>query len=152
MLSPPTLVATGWRALASTPALALHGPFHRSVFSVVPSYKVREVTKMPKAIHVAESIEAPQHKTTQVVAKLGTRSWAKRPDRSPHQSVRPWPITLFLKPTGAAPVRSAPPRRPVGGELAEARLRHVAGTQWGIKRTCLAMDELFNQSHAAVAA
>jgi putative transposase len=35
--------------------------------------------------------------------------------------------------------------------LAAARPRHVAGTQWGIKRY-LSMDEMFKQPHATVAA
>jgi hypothetical protein len=44
--------------------------FYRNVFSHVPAGKLGEVALMLKAIHAQESLEAAQHKTVEVVAKL----------------------------------------------------------------------------------
>jgi putative transposase len=60
---------------------------YRNVFSVVPSDTLRKVAKMLKAIHAAEDIEAAQHKTAQVMAKLRDMK-LRRPGRSRPASPR----------------------------------------------------------------
>ena len=46
--------------------------FYRNVFSVVPKSKVKNVVKMPKAIHVQESKKASREKAAAVVSELKT--------------------------------------------------------------------------------
>lgn len=44
--------------------------FYRNIFSVVPRNRMREVTRMLKAIHAQESKEAARKKTADVVEQL----------------------------------------------------------------------------------
>lgn len=143
--------------------------FYRNVFSVVPSGKVREVAKMLKAIHAAEDIEAALQKTAQVVAKLREMKLGEAAKKVEAYIGETFAYYAFPE-THWRRIRTNNPlermmreirrrTRVVGAfpdgqsalMLAAARLRHVAGTQWGIKRY-LTMDELFKQSHATVAA
>jgi transposase-like protein len=126
--------------------------FYRNVFSHVPAGKLREVALMLKAIHAQESLEAAQHKTVEVVAKLRAMRLGKAAELV--EAGAPETLTYYAFPEEHwRRVRTNNPlerimreirrrTRVVGAfpdgnsalNLAAARLRHIAGTRWSTKR------------------
>lgn len=126
--------------------------FYRNVFSAVPSGKVREVAAMLKAIHAAEDREAAQDKAEQVIAKLEAMKLAKAAEKVRDNLIDT--LTYYSFPeTHWRRIRTNNPlerlmreirrrTRVVGAfpdghsalMLCAARLRHIAGTTWGVKR------------------
>ena len=133
--------------------------FYRNVFSVVPRGKVREVSMMLKAIHAQESKDAARQKAAQVADKLREmrlKAAAKKVDESIEETLtfmdfpsQHWTrirtnntlerlnreIKRRTKPIGAFPDGNS------ALMLVCARLRHVAGSDWGTKRY-MNMDHL----------
>lgn len=136
--------------------------FYRNVFSHVPSTKVREVSHMLKAIHAQENRRAAEEKTASVIAELTgqrlTRAaelirehigetltyyafpdghWIKIRTNNPLERImkeirrRTWVVGAF--PDGQSCLN-----------LAAARLRHIAGTQWSTRKY-MDMKPLFEE-------
>ena len=126
--------------------------FYRNVFSVTPRNKMKEVSMMLKAIHAQESKEAAKQKAEQVAVKLREMKLQKAAQKVedgieetltymnfPYQH---WSrirtnntierlnreIKRRTKAIGAFPDGNS------ALMLVCARLRHVAGTQWGTRR------------------
>jgi len=133
--------------------------FYRNVFSHVPRPKMREVAAMLKAIHAAEDVQAAREKARQVVAKLRdqrlTRA-AELVEKSIEETLgyyefpeEHWrrirtnnPLERILREIRRRTrVVGAFPDGQSALNLAAARLRHVAGTEWSTKRY-LSMDLL----------
>lgn len=133
--------------------------FYRNVFSHVPRQKMREVAAMLKAIHAAEDVQAAKEKARQVVNKLRdqrlTRAaelveasvdetfayysfpeehWRRIRTNNPLERIMR-EIRRRTKVVGAFPDGQS------ALNLAAARLRHIAGTEWSTKRY-LSMDLL----------
>ena len=126
--------------------------FYRNIFSVVPKSKVKNVAKMLKAIHAQESKKASREKAAAVVAELKamklpeaakkvadgieetltycdfpSEHWAKiRTNNVIERMNRE--IRRRTRVVGAFPDGNS------ALMLVCARLRHVAGTQWGCKK------------------
>ena len=133
--------------------------FYRNIFSVTPRKKMKAVAMMLKAIHAQESKEAAREKARQVAAKLQemklgaaakklqdgieetltymdfpTQHWTRiRTNNTIERLNRE--IKRRTKAIGAFPDGQS------ALMLVCARLRHVAGTQWGTKRY-MNMDHL----------
>ena len=126
--------------------------FYRNVFSVVPKSKVKIVAKMLKAIHAQESKKASREKASAVVAELKamklkeaakkeedgieetltycdfpSEHWARIRTNNVierlNREIRRRPRVVGTFPDGNSALM-----------LVCARLRHVAGTQWGNKK------------------
>jgi len=126
--------------------------WYRNVFSHVPSTRVREVARMLKAIHASEDLEAAQGKAGEVVAKLRTMRLGKAAELVETTAVET--LTYYAFPDEHwRRIRTNNPlerimreirrrTRVVGafpdGEsalnLAAARLRHIAGSRWALRR------------------
>lgn len=126
--------------------------FYRNVFSVVPHGKVREVAMMLKAIHAQESKEAAKQKAKQIVQKLKEmklRAAAQKVEDSIDETLtfmdfpsQHW--TRIRTNNSLDRLNREIKRRtkaidafPDGNSalmLVCARLRHVAGSNWGVKR------------------
>jgi putative transposase len=126
--------------------------FYRNVWSLVPAGKVKEVAAMLKAIHASEDREAALQKAAQVVKRLRemklpaaatliensiseTLSYYAFP--SEHQ--RPLrtnnPLERLMKEIRRRTrVVGSFPDGNSALILVSARLRHIAGTQWGTRR------------------
>ena len=126
--------------------------FYRNVFSVVPHGKVRMVAMMLKAIHSQESRKSARLKAAQVAAELREmklRAAAKKVEDSIEETLtfmdfpsQHWTrirtnntlerlnreIKRRTRPIGAFPDGNS------ALMLVCARLRHVAGSDWGTKR------------------
>ena len=126
--------------------------FYRNVFSVVPRGKIREVAMMLKAIHSQENKKAARQKASQIIANLREmklKSAAQKVEDGIEETLtfmdfpsQHWSrirtnnalerlnreIKRRTKPIGAFPDGNS------ALMLACARLRHVAGTEWGHKR------------------
>ena len=126
--------------------------FYRNVFSVVPHGKVRTVAMMLKAIHSQESRKSARLKAAQVAAELREmklRAAAKKVEDSIEETLtfmnfpsQHWTrirtnntlerlnreIKRRTRPIGAFPDGNS------ALMLVCARLRHVAGSDWGTKR------------------
>ncbi len=126
--------------------------FYRSIFSVTPRNKMKSVSMMLKAIHAQEGKEAAREKAAQVAEKLKemklsaaakklqdgidetltymnfpTQHWSRiRTNNTIERLNRE--IKRRTKAIGAFPDGQS------ALMLVCARLRHVAGTQWGTKR------------------
>ena len=116
--------------------------FYRNVFSVVPKSKVKIVAKMLKAIHAKESKKASREKAKAVVAELRAmklKEAAKKVEDGIDET-----LTYCDFPSVIERLNREIRRRtrvvgtfPDGNSalmLVCARLRHVAGTQWGNKK------------------
>ena len=126
--------------------------FYRNVFSVVPKSKVKIVAKMLKAIHAQESKKASREKAKAVVAELRAmklKAAAKKVEDGIEE-----PLTYCDFPSAhwtrirtnnviERLNREIRRRTRVVGSFPDgnsalmlvcARLRHVAGTQWGNKK------------------
>ena len=126
--------------------------FYRNVFSHVPSTKVREVSHMLKAIHAQENREAAREKAAAVIAELRgqrmTRAaelveesigetltyyafpdihWQKIRTNNPLERIMK-EIRRRTRVVGAFPDGQS------CLNLAAARLRHIAGTQWSTRK------------------
>jgi len=140
--------------------------FYRNVFSHVPSTKVREVSHRLKAIHAQESRTAAQEKAEAVIAELRrqrlTRAaelvetsvgetltyyafpdihWQKIRTNNPLERIMK-EIRRRTRVVGAFPDGQS------CLNLAAARLRHIAGTKWSLKRY-MNMDLLKQQRMTA---
>jgi transposase-like protein len=126
--------------------------FYRNVFTAVPPGKVKEVAAMLKAIHAQEDRDSAQDKARQVVAKLGALRLPKAASlvregiaetlaymAFPREHWRSLRTNNMLERLMRELRRRT---RVVGcfpdGEsalmLVGARLRHVPGTKWGLRR------------------
>jgi len=146
--------------------------FYRNVFSHVPSTKVREVSHMLKAIHAQESRTTATEKAEAVVTELRRQRMTKAADlveENVDQTLTyyAFPDSHWIKLRTNNPLerimREIRRRTRVVGafpdgqpclNLAAARLRHIAGTQWSMRRY-MNMDPLNaaknDQTGAAVA-
>ena len=131
---------------------ALHGTFYRNVFSVVPKSKIKIVTKMLKAIHAQESKKASREKAKAVVAELRAmklKEAAKKVEDGIEETLTycdfPSEHWTRIRTNNVIERLNREIRRrtrvvgtfPDGNSalmLVCARLRHVAGTQWGSKK------------------
>ncbi|MDP5360854.1 MAG: IS256 family transposase [Paracoccaceae bacterium] len=144
--------------------------FYRNVFSLVPSGKVRDVSKMLKAIHAQEDREAAAEKMGAVIIELRRQRLNKAADlleESGHETLTyyAFPDSHWIKLRTNNPLerimREIRRRTRVVGafpdgksclNLAAARLRHIAGTQWATRKY-MNMTPLFaDQTQGAVVA
>ena len=132
------------------PAGTVH--FYRNIFSVVPRFKVKIVAKMLKAIHAQESKKASREKAKAVVAELKTmklKEAAKKVEDGIEETLTycdfPSEHWTRIRTNNVIERLNREIRRrtrvvgtfPDGNSalmLVCARLRHVAGTQWGNKK------------------
>ena len=126
--------------------------FYRNVFSVVPKSKVKIVAKMLKAIHAQESKKASREKAKAVVAELRVmklKEAAKKVEDGIEKTLTycdfPSEHWTRIRTNNVIERLNREIRRrtrvvgtfPDGNSalmLVCARLRHVAGTQWGSKK------------------
>jgi transposase-like protein len=126
--------------------------FYRNVFSHVPRPKMREVAAMLKAIHAAEDVAAAREKAEAVIAKLREQRLTKAAElveTSVHETLayygfpeEHWrrirtnnPLERILREIRRRTrVVGAFPDGQSALNLAAARLRHVAGSEWSTKR------------------
>lgn len=126
--------------------------FYRNVFAKTPRSRMREVADMLKAIHAQESREAAQLKAKDVVVKLRamklsaaaqiledgideTLSYYAFPGEHRRHLRTNNPLERIMKEIRRRTrVVGAFPDGNSALMLVAARLRHVAGTQWGAKR------------------
>ena len=144
--------------------------FYRNVFSLVPSGKVREVSKMLKAIHAQEDRKAAAEKMGLIITELCRQRLNKAADlleESGHETLTyyAFPDSHWIKLRTNNPLerimREIRRRTRVVGafpdgksclNLAAARLRHIAGTQWATRKY-MNMTPLFaDQTQGAVVA
>ena len=140
--------------------------FYRNVFSHVPSTKVRAVAHMLKAIHAQESRQAAARKAAEVVAALRAQKLSRAAELVESRieetfSFYAFPDQHWIKLKTNNPLerimREIRRRTRVVGafpdgqsalNLAAARLRHIAGTKWSLKRY-MNMDLLKQQRMTA---
>jgi transposase-like protein len=133
--------------------------FYRNVFSHVPRPKLREVAAMLKAIHAAEDGLAANEKALQVIAKLReqrltraaelveasveeTFAYYSFPEEHWRRIRTNNPLERILREIRRRTrVVGSFPDGQSALNLAAARLRHVAGSEWSTKRY-LSMDLL----------
>ena len=126
--------------------------FYRNVFSVVPKSKVKIVAKMLKAIHAQESKKASREKAKAVVAELRAmklKEAAKKVEDGIEETLTycDFPSEHWTRIRTNNVIerlnREIRRRTRVVGTFPDsnsalmlvcARLRHVAGTQWGCKK------------------
>ena len=144
--------------------------FYRNVFSLVPSGKVRDVAKMLKAIHAQENRKAAAEKMAAIVSELRAMRLTKAAellDERGHETLTYYgfPDSHWIKLRTNNPLerimREIRRRTRVVGafpdgksclNLAAARLRHIAGTQWSTRKY-INMTPLFaDQTQGAVVA
>jgi len=133
--------------------------FYRNVFSVVPKGRVREVAAMLKAIHAQEDRKAATEKIQAVITKLEAmklKNAAKMLREGAQETLsyydfpsQHWRSIKTNNPLERL-MREIRRRTRVVGNfpdgqsalmLVGARLRHIAGTKWGIRRY-MDMDRL----------
>ena len=133
--------------------------FYRNIFTVVPSKHMRAAADMLKAIHACEDREAAQDKAVAVIEKLTAMRLKEAAQRiqdgiADTLTYYSFPASHWRRIRTNNPLerimREIRRRTRVVGAfpdgksalmLAAARLRHIAGTQWGTKRY-LKMDLL----------
>ena len=126
--------------------------FYRNVFSVVPKSKVKNVAKMLKAIHAQESKKASREKAASVIAELKSMKLseaAKKVEAGIEETLTycdfPSEHWVKIRTNNVIERMNREIRRrtrvvgafPDGNSalmLVCARLRHVAGNQWGSKK------------------
>ena len=126
--------------------------FYRNVFSVVPRRKLALVAAMLKAIHASEDLKAAQEKAQAVIEKLQTMKLPKAAKKVQESIAET--LTYYLFPQKHwRRIRTNNPLERIMKEirrrtkvvgafpdgqsalmLCAARLRHIAGTRWGLKR------------------
>jgi transposase-like protein len=145
--------------------------FYRNVFSHVPTTKVREISHMLKAIHAQESREAAQEKAAAVIDELRRQKLGKAGDLVEAHidetlSYYSFPDSHWLKIRTNNPLERIMKEirrrtRVVGAfpdgqsclNLAAARLRHIASSQWSTRKY-MNMAPLYAEqtsTHGAVA-
>lgn len=145
--------------------------FYRNVFSHVPTTKVREISHMLKAIHAQESREAAQEKAAMIIEDLRRQKLGKAADLievhiDETLTFYAFPDSHWLKIRTNNPLERIMKEirrrtRVVGAfpdgqsclNLAAARLRHIAGSQWSTRKY-MNMDPLYMEqtsTHGAVA-
>ena len=126
--------------------------FYRNVFSVVPSKHMRTVSDMLKAIHACEDRAAAQAKARAVIEKLRTMRLKDAAEKI-REGIEETLTFYSFPPPHWRRIRTNNPLERIMREirrrtrvvgafpdgksalmLAAARLRHIAGTQWGTKR------------------
>ena len=133
--------------------------FYRNVFSHVPSTKVRDVAKMLKAIHAQENRAAAEKKMVDVAVELRAQRMTKAAElveEKGHETLTYYgfPDSHWIKLRTNNPLerlmREIRRRTHVVGafpdgesclNLAAARLRHIAATNWSTRRY-MSMDPL----------
>jgi len=142
--------------------------FYRNVFTLVPKGKVREVAAMLKAIHAQENRQEALKKAQNVAKKLElmklgkaakllnegieeTLSYYDFPEEH-HRRIRTNnPLERIMREIRRRTrVVGAFPDGNSALMLVAARLRHIAGTKWGLKQY-LKMDRLEDQAREAAA-
>ena len=126
--------------------------FYRNIFSVVPKSKVKNVAKILKAIHAQESKKASREKAAAVVSELKTMKLpeaAKKVEAGIEETLTYCDFSsehwVKIRTNNVIERMNREIRRrtrvvgafPDGNSalmLVCARLRHVAGTQWGCKK------------------
>src|SRR4029450_1543255 len=126
--------------------------WYRNIFSHVPSTKVREIAAMLKAIHAGEDIAAAREKAIRVIEKLRglrlsraaelveaaveeTLGYYAFPEEHWRRIRTNNPLERILREIRRRTrVVGASPDGQSALNLAAARLRHIAGTAWSIKR------------------
>jgi len=126
--------------------------FYRNMFSVVPRSKMKSVAKMLKAIHSQESKKAAREKAKAVIEELRQMKLKEAADKlekgiEETLAYMAFPYEHWSKIRTTNLVerinREIKRRTRVVGTFPDgnsalmlvcARLRHVAGTQWGVKR------------------
>jgi transposase-like protein len=126
--------------------------WYRNVWSLVPKGKVKDVAAMLKAIHAQEDLEAACDKAQAVVAKLRSMKLGKAADcveegymetlsymsfpREHWRKIRTNnPLERIMKEIRRRTrVVGAFPDGNSALMLVAARLRHIAGTKWAMKR------------------
>ena len=126
--------------------------FYRNVLTIVPKGRVKEVATMLKAIHAQEDLKEARKKASSVVAKLEAMKLKKAADIV-REGVEET-LTYYAYPaehwrrirtnnTMERIIREIRRRTRVVGNfpdgesalmLVAARLRHIAGTKWGLRR------------------
>lgn len=140
--------------------------FYRNVFSHVPSTKVRDVAKMLKAIHAQENRAAAAEKMAAVVAELRRQRMVKAAELVEEKGAETltyyaFPDSHWIKLRTNNPLerlmREIRRRTKVVGafpdgesclNLAAARLRHIAATNWSTRRY-MTMEPLAEMKHTA---
>ena len=133
--------------------------FYKNVFSVTPKNKMKEVSMMLKAIHAQESKDAAKEKAQQVAQKLREMKLSKAAQKVEdgiHETLTymsfPYQHWTRIRTNNTIERLNREIKRrtkaigafPDGNSalmLVCARLRHVAGTEWGAKRY-MNMDHL----------
>ena len=126
--------------------------FYRNVFAVTPRSKAKQVAKMLKAIHAQESKKAAREKAKAVVEELRSmklKEAAKKVESGIEEALTycDFPIEYWTRIRTNNVIerlnREIRCRTCVDGSFPDgnsalmlvcARLRHVAGTQWGNKK------------------
>jgi len=126
--------------------------WYRNVFSVVPRGKMKEVAAMLKAIHAQEDAAAARDKAAAVATKLEAMKLHKAAEKvldgidetlSYHDFPREHHRHIYTNNPLENIMKQIRRRTRVVGAfpdgnsalmLAAGRLRHIAGTQWGLKR------------------
>ena len=126
--------------------------FYRNVFSHVPSSKVREVSHMLKAIHAQESLRAAKEKAEAVVSELRRQKMTRAAELVEERIAETltyyaFPDSHWIKIRTNNPLERIMKEirrrtRVVGAfpdgksclNLAAARLRHIAGSQWAARK------------------
>ena len=126
--------------------------WYRNIFSHVPSTKVREIAAMLKAIHASEDIVAAREKAVQVIEKMHgfrltraaelaeagvqeTLTYYTFPEEHWRRIRTNNPLERILREIRRRTrVVGAFPDGQSALNLAAARLRHIAGTEWSTKR------------------
>ena len=126
--------------------------WYRNVLSVVPRGKMKEAAAMLKAIHAQEDAQAAKIKAASVADKLETMKLYKAAEKVLegidetliyHDFPREHHRHIYTNNPLEAIMKQIRRRTRVVGAfpdgnsalmLAAARLRHIAGTQWGLKR------------------
>ena len=142
--------------------------YYRNVFTVVPKGKVKEVAAMLKAIHAQEDRQEALNKAENVAAKLEEMKLPKAAGMI-RESIDETLTYYNFPPEHWRRIRTNNPLERIMREirrrtrvvgafpdgnsalmLVAARLRHIAGTRWGMKRY-LRMERLFEAEMTAVA-
>ena len=109
--------------------------FYRNVFTVTPRGKMRDVTHMLKAIHAQETLTYYAFPSEHWL-KIRTNNMLERLNREIRRRTR----VVGTFPDGESALM-----------LVCARLRHVAGTQWGVKRymSMKPLEQMDREKHGA---
>jgi transposase-like protein len=136
--------------------------WYRNVFSHVPNAKMKEVSRMLKAIHAQENKAAAQQKAADVIERLRVMKLGRAADLVEEHVYET--LTFFDFPDNHwVRIRTNNPMERIIREirrrtrvvgafpdgnsalmLCAARLRHIAGTKWGTRRY-LSMESLYKQ-------